>query len=126
MKIEKLTKKAPDEYRGQNYNKKMEKKKMTFEEFCDPQYREHRQLQVKSEAVWLAFEKLAGLINISAFARIFFKKSQSWFSQKLNGHTTCGKVRFFDKEECTRIAASFRAIAAQLQEFADDIDKARE
>ena len=100
------------------------KEKISFEDFCNPEFRKSEQMKVKSEALWLAFLELDGLINISKLARRYFHKSQSWLSQKLHGHSVCDKKRSFTEEEYHQLAESFRDIARRLNQFADAIDTA--
>lgn len=100
------------------------KEKITFEQFCDPAFRRAEQMKVKSEAVWVTFHELGGLINISKLAREYFNKSQSWFAQKINGHSVDGKKRSFTPEEYARITSSLRDIARRLDRYADEIDAA--
>lgn len=83
-------------------------------------------VEFKEGAVWSAFFELDGLINISKLARQYFKKSQSWFSQKLHGCTVCQKEQSFSKEEYYQLAQSFRDIANRLNKYADEIDNAKE
>ncbi len=99
---------------------------MTYEQFIDPVLRRERQMKVKSEAVWVAFLELDGLINVSRLAREYFGKSQSWFAQKLNGYTVCHKKRSFNAEEYARLAESFRDIARRLEDYATAIENADE
>ena len=100
------------------------KEKISFEDFCNPEFIRKEQMKVKSEALWVAFLELDGLINISKLARRYFRKSQSWLSQKLHGHSVCNKERSFTKEEYHQLAESFRDIASRLNEYADAIDAA--
>lgn len=102
----------------------MKKETISFEQFTDPSFRREQQMKIKSEAVWVSFKELGGLINISRLAEEYFHKSQSWFSQKLNGINVCGKERSFTPEEYAEIAKAFRDIATRLQEYADAIDNA--
>lgn len=102
----------------------MGNEKITFEQFCDPCRRREQQMKVKSEAVWVAFLELRGLLNLSEFSRQFFNKSQSWFSQKLYMTPVNGKAKEFSKEENGRIAASFRELGQRLIAYADAIDNA--
>lgn len=100
--------------------------KITFEQLNDPAFRRGEQMKVKSEAVWVAFLELGGLLNVSKFARDYFGKSQSWFAQKLNGYTVSRKERSFTSEEYGRIADSLRDVARRLEAYADAIDSAEE
>ena len=104
----------------------MEDKKITFEQFCDPRFRREEQMKIKSEAVWASFIELDGLINISKFAKKYFDKSHSWFAQKLYGNSVNGKKRKFTSEEYRRLSDAFRDIAANLESYAECIDKATE
>ncbi len=110
---------------GGKINKNMEKEKITFEQFCDPEYRRKQQMQLKSEAVWVVFHELDGLLNVSKFAKRYFNKTQSWFAQKLSGMTVCNKKRAFTPDEYSAISASLRDIAKRLNDYADEIDKAK-
>lgn len=103
----------------------MENKKITFEQICDPAFRRAEQIKVKSEALWVAYLELDGLINISKFAQQYFDKSQSWFSQRLHGCTVRNKAVAFKEEEYRQIAESFRDIAKRLIAHADEIDNAK-
>lgn len=111
---------------GGKFTDKFMKDKISFEQLCDPAFRREQQMKVKSEAVWVAFLEMRGLINISEFSRRYFGKSQSWFAQKLHGNNVCNKERAFTPEECHKIADSFRYMAMRLNEYADVIDNAKE
>lgn len=78
----------------------------------------------KNGAVWNAFTELENLINKSALAQQYFEKSQSWFSQRLNGCTINKKEKSFKPSEYAMLAAAFRDIAHRLQAHADEIDAA--
>lgn len=103
----------------------MEKENKTFEQFCDPALRRSEQMKVKSEAVWKIFLELDSLINVSKFAKQYFKKSHSWFLQKVNGYDVNHKRAEFTPEEYDRISASFRDLAQRLNDYADELDKAK-
>lgn len=99
---------------------------ITYEQFNDPAFRRAEQMNVKSEAVWVTFTELAGLINVSKLSREYFHKSQSWFAQKVAGYSVCNKERSFTAEEYTQLTAALRDIAKRLNEYADAIDAAEE
>lgn len=98
--------------------------KISFKEFCDPDWRRNEQMKIKSEAVWVTFLELNGIINISKFANQYFGKSQSWFSQRINGYDVNHKKATFKPEDYDRIVESLRNLAARLNEYADAIEKA--
>lgn len=102
----------------------MEKEKISFEQFCNPEFRRDEQMKVKSEAVWVTFLELGGLLNISKFAKEYLHKSGSWFQQKLRGNCVNGKLRSFTPEEYIQIANALRGVAKRLEEYADAIDTA--
>lgn len=104
----------------------MEHKKITYEQFNDPAFRRTEQMEVKSEAVWVTFTELAGLINVSKLAKEYFHKSQSWFAQKVSGMSVCNKERSFTSEEYAQLSNALRDIAKRLNEYADAIDAAEE
>lgn len=109
---------------GGKFTNKMENKKISYENFCSAAFRRAEQMTVKSEAVWAIFQDLGGLINISKLARQYFKKSQSWFAQKLYGNVVDGKERAFTAEEYKQITAALRDIAQRLNDYADALDNA--
>lgn len=102
----------------------MGKPKISFEQFNDPAFRRAEQMKVKSEAVWVTFHELDGLINVSKLAKNYFHKSQSWLAQKVAGYTVCNKERTFTPQEYSQLTAALRDIANRLNEYADAIDAA--
>ena len=81
-------------------------------------------IKFKTDAIDTHFSELNGIINISVFAKRFFGKSQSWFSQKLHGCLIIDKKMQFKEKECKEIAEGFRELARQLNQYADEIDRA--
>ncbi len=53
-------------------------------------YEEQRKksIEYKPDATVAAFSELEDIINKSQIAKQYFGKSQSWFSQRLNGYGT--------------------------------------
>lgn len=102
----------------------MEKEELTFEQFCDPAYRRTKQIEVKSEATWVAFMETKGVINKSGIAREYFKRSPGWMTQRINGNTVFGKTARFRESEYHQLAEAFRDIAKRLNAHADEIDAA--
>lgn len=103
----------------------MGKEKITFEQFCDYNFRRTQQVESKSGAIWTAFYELNGLINIAELSRSYFHKSRSWFAQKLHGNNVCNKAKSFTDGERHQLAEAFRDIAKRLQAHADEIDNAK-
>lgn len=81
-------------------------------------------VRLKSEATADAFVSLGNIINKAQFSREYFGKSQSWFSQRLNGSTLRSRSMTFKEPEFHRIAEAFRDIAEKLNGHADRIDSA--
>ena len=100
----------------QNYNDRL---------FKDPAFRRAEQMKIKSEAVWLTFLELGGMINVSKFAKEYFGRSQSWFAQRINGYDVNHKKAEFSEDDYAKIAVSLRALAGRLNEYADAIDEAK-
>lgn len=82
-------------------------------------------IEYKPDATTTAFSELEDIINKTQLAKQYFGKSQSWFSQRLNGCLVLKKSAAFKEEEYHRIAEAFRDIAKRLQAHADEIDAAR-
>ena len=68
---------------------------------------------------------LKDIINKSQIAKQYFNKSQSLFSQRLNGCTVLNKAAAFKEEEFHQLAKAFRDIARRLEAHADEIDAAK-
>lgn len=81
-------------------------------------------LDVKTNAVWLAFQELEGIINSAALSRQYFKRSPAWLTQRINGNTVFNKKAMFREEEYKVLSDSFRDIARRLIAHADEIDAA--
>lgn len=91
------------------------------------EYEERRKKYIvyKPDATVTAFSELEDIINKSQMAKQYFGKSQSWFSQRLNGCTVLNKAVAFKDEEFHQLAEAFRDIAKRLQAHADEIDAAK-
>lgn len=91
------------------------------------EYEERRKkcIVYKPDATVTAFSELEDIINKSQIAKQYFEKSQSWFSQRLNGCTVLKKSVAFKEEEYHQLAEAFRDIAKRLQAHADEIDVAK-
>lgn len=91
------------------------------------EYEERRKkcIEYKPDATVTAFSELEDIINKSQIAKQYFGKSQSWFSQRLNGCTVLKKSVAFKEEEYHQLADAFRDIAKRLQVHADEIDAAK-
>lgn len=81
-------------------------------------------MAVKSEAVWVTFHELGGIINVSKLAKVYFGKSHAWLAQKINGYTVCNKERGFTPTEYDQLSNALRDLAARLNDYADAIDAA--
>lgn len=79
----------------------------------------------KGGALNTQIDELCGIINLSAFARRFFGKSQSWFSQRLHGSLVMHKEQSFKSNEYAQIADGFRELARQLNQYADELREAK-
>lgn len=82
-------------------------------------------VSTKTGAVWSAFTELEDIINKSQLAKQYFEKSQSWFSQRINGCTVKNQAMAFKEGEYHQLAEAFRDIAKRLQAHADEIDAAK-
>ena len=91
------------------------------------EYEERRKkcIEFKPDATVTAFSELEDIINKSQIAKQYFGKSQSWFSQRLNGCTVLKKSVAFKEEEFHQLAEAFRDIAKRLEAHADEIDNAK-
>ena len=82
-------------------------------------------IEYKPDATATAFSELEDIINKSQLAKQYFGKSQSWFSQRVNGCTVLNKSMAFKEEEYHQLAEAFRDIAKRLMAHADEIDTAK-
>ncbi len=100
--------------------------KIRYEEFLYPAARRAKQMAVKSEAVWVVFNELGGLINVSRLAKDYFGRTHGWLAQKINRYSVDGKIRQFTPEEYAQLSEAFRNIAKRLEKYAEEIDSAEE
>lgn len=91
------------------------------------EYEERRKkcIEYKPDATATAFSELEDIINKSELAKQYFGKSQSWFSQRVNGCMVLNKAMSFKEKEYHQLAEAFRDIAKRLQAHADEIDAAK-
>ena len=82
-------------------------------------------IEYKPDATVTAFSELENIINKSQIAKQYFGKSQSWFSQRLNGCTILNRSVAFKEEEFHQLVEAFRDVAKRLQAHADEIDAAK-
>lgn len=82
-------------------------------------------IRYKPDATVTAFSELEDIINKTQIAKQYFGKSQSWFSQRLNGCLILKKTVAFKEDEYHELAEAFRDIAKRLQAHADEIDAAK-
>ena len=82
-------------------------------------------IEYKPDATMTAFCELEDIINKSQLAKQYFGRSQSWFSQRLNGCWVLNKSMSFKENEYHQLADAFRDIAKRLQAHADEIDAAK-
>ena len=97
-------------------------------EIMNPEAYEERRKQCiayKPDATATAFSELEDIINKSQLAKQYFGKSQSWFSQRVNGCTVLNKSMAFKEDEYSKLAEAFRDIAKRLMAHADEIDAAK-
>ena len=91
------------------------------------EYEERRKkyIEYKPDATVTAFSELEDIINKSQLAKQYFGKSQSWFSQRVNGCTVLKKSMAFKEGEYHKLTEAFRDIAKRLIAHADEIDAAK-
>lgn len=91
------------------------------------EYEERRKkcIEHKADATATAFSELEDIINKSQLAKQYFGKSQSWFSQRLNGCFVLKKAMAFKDKEYHILSDAFRDIAKRLLAHADEIDNAK-
>ena len=45
---------------------------MNLKQLCDREYRRSQQMTIKTEAIWITFLELDGILNLSKFAKKYF------------------------------------------------------
>lgn len=92
----------------------------------EEKYNKYRKINVETKmgAVWVSSIEVLPLLNLTAIAKLYFHKSQSWFSQRLHNCTVRHKSVAFKPEEFHTLAEAYRDIAAKLMRAADEIDAA--
>lgn len=64
---------------------------------------------------------LLKVLNGTYLAERFFRKSGSWFSQKINNHEKNGKPVEFTEEEIKTLKEALVVISLELQDLADEL-----
>ena len=82
-------------------------------------------IETKEGAVWLAFAELEDLLNLSALAVQYFRKTGEWLSERLDGCAVRNREKALNEDECHQLAEAFRDIAKRLQAHADEMDAAK-
>lgn len=81
-------------------------------------------MKYKNIAISMQFIELDRILNAAKFSRRFFGKSQSWFAQRVKNYAVNGEKAYFTKEDYDKISEGYREIAKQLNQYADELDKA--
>ena len=82
-------------------------------------------IQYKDNAFCLQLGELDRMINFTKFSKRFLGKTQSWFSQRINGCDVNGEKAFFKEEEYSQIVNGYRELACQLNQYADELEVAK-
>lgn len=90
---------------------------MTEQEFKE-KYKEH---PILSKIEDLKESDIMRVLNASYIAERFFKKSRSWFSQKMNHNLKNGEPAAFTPSEIETLRNALYTISIELQEIADDL-----
>lgn len=61
-----------------------------------------------------ALKEVSNIISLSYIAKTYFKKSKSWFSQRLNGNKVHGKECKFTEEEIQTLRFAIKDISKKL------------
>lgn len=91
----------------------------------NPQEHERTRKEVityRGGAIYNAFIELDDIVNKSEFSKQYMDRSQSWFSQKLNGCPAGGAKKEFTAEEARKIAEAFKDMAKRLTALAEEIN----
>lgn len=61
-----------------------------------------------------AVKSISSIISFKYIAETYFKKSKSWFSQRLNGHVVHGKPCTFSEEELATLRFALQDISKKI------------
>lgn len=75
----------------------------------------------QSTEQFLREHDLMHVLSGSYIARRFFKRSNSWFSQKLNSYMKNGEPSKFTRDEINTLSEALRTLSAELVTLADDL-----
>ena len=74
-------------------------------------------LQLQRDVIKLQMGELPKLINLSYLAKKYFRKSQSWLSQRLNGCTVNGKVSRLTPDELETLNHALQDISKEIGSY---------
>ncbi len=109
---------------NENWIKKTDSEK---EEFCSAFVESANEAMNRSEKVYnymnvkLKLSKILDIVSITYIAENYFKKSRSWFSQRLNGHLVNGIPVSFTEDEIKILSDALDDISNVIKNTARSI-----
>lgn len=82
----------------------------------------------KMGAVWNAVNELdvEGIVNFSKFCEKYLQRTGDWVDEKLEACMSIRKEQAFTLDEYAGITKGLRELASKLQEYAEEIDSAKD
>jgi hypothetical protein len=71
--------------------------------------------------VRMKLEDILGIVSMAYIAKVYFHKSKSWFSQKLNGNLKNGEPSSFTEEELKTLSGALQDISVKIHTTARSI-----
>lgn len=106
------------------YNSKDEEEKEKFKQaFIEgaKEAGERAERLCKKVEIWLKLKKIKDVVSISYIAEHYFKKSSSWFSERLSFNKGNGASVSFTEEELTILSKALDEIGDELKEAAHSL-----
>lgn len=76
---------------------------------------------ILSKIEWMKKEDIMRVLNASYISERFFKRSKSWFSQRLNNNSVNGKPVEFTPDELEKLRNALYTISIEIQGLADEL-----
>ena len=72
-------------------------------------------------AIKVALKDILGIVSMAYISRVYFSRSKSWFSQKMNGNIKNGNLTSFTKEEMKTLSYALNDISKKITDAARSI-----
>ena len=107
-------------FRNHIASKSEEEKKKFADAFVDSAKEDTKRIKnfCNEVTIRMKLEEIINVVSISYISRVYFHKSKSWFSQKLNGNIKNGNPSEFTESELKALSLALEDISEKIKSTA--------